>query len=234
MGESLRHPGMTCLSFVRRVWPATLALALSAAAIAWISRHPARAPRSDPPTVDVRTPSIGVASLVGLAIPSLWLGPMLILAFCVALPLLPFPGPDARGLGTLVLPALSLGFGMAGILTRMGRGSLLEVLREPYILAARARGLRESSVLVRHALRTALVPMLTTGGAQLSGLLGGAIVTEKIFDRPGLGTLLLDALTNRDIPVVLACVVVMAVVAVFVQLMVDLAYVAVDPRIRIA
>jgi len=177
--------------------------------------------------------TIGIASLLGVAIPSLWLGPVLILLFCVAVPVLPFPGPDAHGLAALVLPALTLGTGMAGILTRMGRASLREVLREPYILAAHARGLSVHKVMLCHALRTALVPLLTTGGTQLSSLLGGAIVTEKIFDRPGVGTLLLSSVLTRDVPVVLACVVAMATTAVLIQLAVDLAYAVVDPRIRI-
>lgn len=232
MGHSFRHPERTAYSYVREAWPYTLALAAAAALIGWAIAIPlaliaAVRPRS-------RTDAaVGVASLVGVAIPSLWLGPLLILAFCVALPWLPFPGPDARGPAALVLPALSLGIGVAGMLTRMGRSSLREVLREPYIQAARARGLSEGAVLVKHALRSALVPLLTTGGAQLTALLGGAIVTEKIFDRPGLGTLLLEALTARDLPVVLACVVVTAATAVLVQLIVDLSYALVDPRIRL-
>jgi peptide/nickel transport system permease protein len=232
MGRSFRHPERTAFAIVAEAWPSTLALALSAALIAWALALPlallaATRPRS-------RTDAaVGVASLLGLAIPSLWLGPLLILAFCVALPLLPFPGPDATGPASMVLPAVSLGIGMAGILTRMGRASLREVLREQYVLAARARGLAPATVLVRHALRAAMVPLLTTGGAQLASLLGGAVITEKIFDRRGLGTVLLGALTTRDIPVLLACVVVIAATAVLMQLLVDLLYVVVDPRIRL-
>jgi peptide/nickel transport system permease protein len=232
MGQSFRHSGTTAFTAIREVWPSTLALALSAALIAWLLAIPLALAAATRPRTATDT-TVGVISLLGVAIPSLWIGPMLILLFCVALPLVPFPGPDASGPAALVLPALTLGIGMTGILTRMGRGSLREVLREPYVLAARARGLSETNVLVRHALRSAMVPLLTTGGAQLAGLLGGAIVTEKIFDRPGLGTLLLESLTQRDLPVVLACVVVMAATAVFIQLLVDLAYVAVDPRIRL-
>lgn len=232
MGRSFRRPSATAFQAIREVWPDTLALALGAALLAWTLAIPlallaASRPRS---RIDA---AVGVASLVGVAIPSLWLGPLLIMVFCVALPLLPFPGPDARGLAALVLPALSLGVGMAGILTRMGRASLREVLREPYITAARARGLSEGRVLVAHGLRSAMVPVLTTAGGQLTSLLGGAIVTEKIFDRPGLGTLLLRSVSERDLPVVLACVVVIAATAVLVQLLVDLAYIAVDPRIRL-
>jgi peptide/nickel transport system permease protein len=232
MGHSLRQPDRTAFSLLREAWPSTAALALSAAAVAWLLALPLALLAAARPRTRTDA-AVGVASLLAYAIPSLWLGPLLILAFCVALPLLPFPGPDAHGVAALVLPSLSLGVGMAGLLTRMGRGALREVLREQYVLAARARGLSEPAVLVRHALRSALVPLLTVGGAQLSGLLGGAIVTEKIFDRPGVGTLLIQALTTRDIPVVLACVVVMAATAVLVQLLVDLAYVAVDPRIRL-
>jgi peptide/nickel transport system permease protein len=233
MGRSFRQPEVTAFASVSRVWPHTLALALAAAAIAWALAIPLALLAAIRPRTRTDA-TIGIVSLVGVAIPSLWLGPLLILAFCVAAPIMPFPGPDATGAAAIVLPALSLGIGMAGILTRMGRGSLREVLREPYVLAARARGLSEPNVLVRHALRSAMVPLLTTGGAQLASLLGGAIVTEKIFDRPGLGTLLLEALSTRDLPVVLACVVTMAVMAVLVQLLVDLAYVAVDPRIRLS
>jgi peptide/nickel transport system permease protein len=232
MGRSFRQPTTTAFQAIREVWPHTVALALTAALIAWALALPLALLAATRPRTRTDA-AVGVASLIGVAIPSLWLGPLLILAFCVALPLLPFPGPDAHGPAALVLPALSLGIGMAGILTRMGRASLREVLREQYVLAARARGLSELNVMVRHALRSAMVPLLTTGGAQLTTLLGGAIVTEKIFDRPGLGTLLLASLTTRDLPVVLACVVVMAATAVMVQLLVDLAYVAVDPRIRL-
>jgi peptide/nickel transport system permease protein len=232
MGRSFRRPAVTALSSIRRVWPHTALLALCAALIAWSLAIPmALIAASRPGTRTDAT--VGLASLLGLAIPSLFLGPLLITLFCVKLPLLPFPGPDATGASAVVLPAVSLGIGMAGILTRMARGSLRDVLREPYVLAARARGLSAINVLIRHALRSALVPVLTTGGAQLTALLGGAIVTEKIFDRPGIGTLLLEALSTRDLPIVLACVVVMAVTAVAIQLLVDLAYVAVDPRIRL-
>lgn len=232
MGRPHHLQAPTVAALVAEVWPATASLALAAAAVAWLVALPLALVAATRP--GTRTDAaIGVASLVGLALPSLWVGPMLILLFCVELPWLPFPGPDATGPSSLVLPALTLGVGMAGILTRMGRASLREVLKEQYIQAARARGLSEASVLVRHALRSALVPLLTVGGTQLAALLGGAIVTEKIFDRPGLGTLLLDALGRRDIPVVLGCVVVIATTAVAVQLAVDVAYAVVDPRIRV-
>ncbi|MFO0556400.1 MAG: ABC transporter permease [Polyangiales bacterium] len=233
MGHSLRQPTRTAFSMISEVWPNTVVLAVSSALVAWAIAIPLAVLAASRPRTKTDA-AVGVASLVGVAIPSLWLGPLLILAFCVAIPLLPFPGPDARGPLSLVLPSLTLGVGMAGILTRMGRGALRETLREPFVTAARARGLSETAVLIKHALRAAMVPLLTTGGAQLASLLGGAIITEKVFDRPGLGTLLLQSLTARDIPVVLACVVVIAATAVFVQLLVDVAYVMVDPRIRLS
>lgn len=232
MGHSLRQPQRTAGSMIAEVWPSTAVLALSSVALAWIFAIPlallaATRPRTRTDTI------VGVVSLVGVAVPSLWLGPLLILLFCVMIPVLPFPGPDATGPLALVLPSLTLGVGMAGILTRMARGSLRETLGEPFVVAARARGLSEWKVLTKHALRAAMVPLLTTSGAQLTAVLGGAVITEKVFDRVGIGSLLLQSLTMRDLPVVLACVVVIAMTAVLVQLLIDIAYVLVDPRIRL-
>ncbi|MBL8605404.1 MAG: ABC transporter permease [Myxococcales bacterium] len=233
MGRSFVHPERTALAEVWRVWPSTAVLAVAAMGVAWAVAIPlavlaARRPGS-------RTDAaVGVSSLVAMALPSVWTGPLLVLLFCVILRVLPFPGPDAAGPSGLVLPALTLGASMAGILTRMGRSALREVLREPYIAAARAKGLSEPVVLVAHALRSAMVPLMTVGGAQLSALLGGAVVTEKVFERRGLGSLFLESLLRRDVPVALACVVAVACTVVLVQLMLDVAYAWVDPRIRSA
>ncbi len=232
MGHSLRQPQRTAGSMIIEAWPSTAILAFTSVILAWIFAIPmallaATRPRSKTDT------AVGVFSLLGVAIPSLWLGPMLILLFCVMVPVLPFPGPDAAGPLALVLPSLTLGVGMTGILTRMARSSLRETLNEPFVVAARARGLSEWKVLTKHALRAAMVPLLTTSGAQLTAVLGGAVITEKVFDRIGIGTLLLQSLTTRDLPVVLACVVVIAITAVLVQLLIDIAYVLVDPRIRL-
>ncbi len=233
LGRSFTHPDRTAFGAVAEVWPSTLALALAAVAVAWTLAIPLALLAATRP--GTRTDAaVGVGSLLGMALPSLWVGPLLVLLFCVRLGWLPFPGPDAVGPAALVLPALTLGAGLAGILTRMGRGALREVLREPYIATARAKGLAESTVLIRHALRSALVPLLTVGGAQLSALLGGAVVTERIFERPGLGLLFLDALMQRDVPVALACVVAFAATVAVVQLAIDLLYAVVDPRIRVA
>lgn len=232
MGRSFTHPDRTAWQEIARVWPHTLTLAICAALVAWLIAVPMALLAATRP--GTRTDAaVGVASLAGMALPSLWIGPILIATFCVALPVLPFPGPDAEGALALVLPSITLGAGMAGILTRMGRSALREVLKEQYITAARARGLSELAVTIKHALRSALVPLLTVGGAQLSALLGGAVITEKIFDRRGLGLLFLESLQRRDIPVALACVVSVAATVVIVQLGVDLAYALVDPRIRV-
>jgi len=173
-------------------------------------------------------------AVAGLAIPNIWLGPLLILLFGVKLRWLPLPGDDLAGPEALILPALTVGTALAAILTRQTRASMIEVLSQQYVSAARARGVRSSSLLLRHALRNALLPVMTIGAAQLGALLSGTVVTEKIFERPGLGTLFLDAFFARDIPVVQGCVLVIAIIYVAVNLFVDLAYGLVDPRVRLS
>jgi len=232
MGRSFVHRDRTALQEIADVWPDTALLAGVAALFAWGLALPLALAAALRPHSRLDA-LVGLLSLAGMALPSLWVGPLLITVFCVLLPVLPFPGPDATGLAALVLPAATLGAGMAGVLTRMGRASLREVLQEPYITAARARGLSEPAVLLKHGLRSALVPLLTVGGAQLSALLGGAVITERIFDRRGLGSLFLDALHRRDLPVALGCVVVVGATVVIVQFAIDLAYAVVDPRIRV-
>lgn len=173
-------------------------------------------------------------ALVGVAIPHFWLGPMLIWAFCVRLGWLPDPGADLQGLASLVLPAFVLGAALAAKLTRMVRSSVLEVLDAPFVTTARAKGLREGRVLVRHVLRNALLPVVTVMGMQFAALLGGTIVTEKVFARPGIGTLLLEGIAKRDYDVVQGTVIVIATGYVVVNIVVDLLYVLIDPRVRLA
>jgi len=152
--------------------------------------------------------------------------------FGVWLRVLPLPGDDA-GLASLVLPAVTLGAALSAVLTRQMRAALLEVLAEPYLRAARARGLSELRLVVHHALRNAMLPVLTVAGAQLGALLGGAVVAEKIFERRGIGSLFLEAFFERDIPVVQGCALVIAVFYVAVNLGVDLLYGVIDPRVRL-
>jgi peptide/nickel transport system permease protein len=173
-----------------------------------------------------------VVSLLGVSIPNFWLGPLLILVFAVQLDWLPINGRG--GLAHLVLPAITLGTAMAAMVSRMVRTSLLEVLGEDYIRTARAKGLSETRVLLRHALRNALIPVVTILGLQVGVLLSGAIITESIFDWPGLGHLLLSGITQRNYPLVQGCVLFIATIYVLVNLATDIAYAWIDPRVRLS
>lgn len=171
-----------------------------------------------------------LAALLGVSVPNFWLGPMLIVLFSLELGWLPASGRG--GLSHLVLPALTLGTALAAILTRMTRASLLEVLPKDFVQTARAKGLREVWVLVRHALRNALIPIITLTGLQCGALLSGAIITETIFAWPGVGRLTLQAIATRDYPLVQGCVLVFALGYVGVNLVADLLYAWSDPRVR--
>ncbi len=172
-----------------------------------------------------------VVSLAGLSIPAMWMGPLLLYVFFVQLAWLPGPAePDARF--ALLLPSIVVGTHLMAMLARMTRSSLLDVLREDYLRTARAKGLPPALVIAKHALRNALLPVITVAGLQFGGLLAGTIITEKIFARPGIGTLLYEAIRARNYPVIQGCVLVVAVGYVIVNLLVDLAYGVADPRIR--
>jgi peptide/nickel transport system permease protein len=170
-------------------------------------------------------------SLLGVSIPNFWLGPLLVMAFSLGLGWFPVSGRE--GLLSVVLPAITLGTGLAAVLSRMIRSSLLEVLGDDYIRTARAKGLASRQVLVRHALRNAWLPVLTLLGMQLGALLGGAVVTEMVFSWPGVGALLIESIQRRDYPVVQGCVLLISVSYVLVNLVTDLLYVKADPRIRL-
>jgi peptide/nickel transport system permease protein len=169
-------------------------------------------------------------AMLGQALPPYWLGIMLILIFSVSLRWLPTSG---RGtIWHLVLPAITLGSVLMALVTRLVRSGMLDVLNEDYIRTARAKGLRERRVIIRHALRNILIPLVTVVGLQLGALFGGAVITESIFAWPGVGRLALQAISARDYPLVQASVLVISVVYVFLNLAVDLLYVYLDPRIR--
>ncbi len=170
-------------------------------------------------------------SLSGISIPTMWMGPLVIFVFYVQLAWLPGPAePDAAF--ALLLPSIVVGTHLMAMLSRMTRSSLVEVLREDYMTTARAKGLPESVVILKHGLRNALLPVITVAGLQFGALLGGAIITEKVFARPGLGTLLLEGISERNYPLVQGTVLVIAVSYVTVNLFVDLAYGLADPRVR--
>jgi peptide/nickel transport system permease protein len=171
-------------------------------------------------------------ALVGVSMPIFWLGLMLTLLFSVTLRWLPSSGAGTPS--QLVLPAVALGAASAAIIARQTRSGLLEVLNQDYVRTARAKGLVESAVVLRHALKNALIPTVTVVGLQVGYLLGGAVLTETVFARPGLGRLLVDSIASRDIAVVQATIMLLSVVFVLVNLIVDLLYVQLDPRIRYA
>ncbi len=171
---------------------------------------------------------------LGVAVPTIALGPLAVLFFCIELRVLPMPGDEDAGLLGLLLPSGIVGIALAASLTRQTRAQMLEKLSEPYVTAARARGLSEQRAALRHALRNAAVPVLTLGAAQLGALLSGSVILERLFERPGLGSLLLDAFGARDIPVVQGCALVVAILYVLVNLGSDLLLLVVDPRVRLS
>lgn len=170
-------------------------------------------------------------SLLGAAIPNFWLGPLLILLFSLQLGWLPVSGRE--GAASIVLPALTLGTGLAAILARMVRSSLLEVLQEDYIRTARAKGVKPTAVLWRHALRNAWLPLLTVLGLQLGAVLAGAVITETVFAWPGIGSLVVEAIQIRDYPLLQACVLLISAAYVLINTLTDLLYTWADPRIRL-
>jgi ABC-type dipeptide/oligopeptide/nickel transport system permease component len=171
-------------------------------------------------------------SLTISAMPHFWMGPMLMMVFALWLGLLPVSGMETTS--SIILPALTLGFGLAAILTRMTRASMLEVLHEDFIRTARAKGLNESTVILRHALRAALLPIITVLGLQLGSLLAGAVITETVFAWDGIGRLLVESIEKRDYPETQACVMVVALTYVLVNFVTDLVYTKIDPRVRFA
>ena len=174
--------------------------------------------------------AMGVA-LFGVSIPNFWMGPMLILVGALWLGWFPVSGRD--GIASLVLPALTLGTALAAILSRMIRSALLDVLNEDFMRTARGKGLPEWTVIVRHGLRNALLPVITLAGLQLGALLSGAVITETVFSWPGIGSLVVEAIHRRDYPVVQATVLCISASYVVLNVLTDLAYARVDPRVRI-
>jgi len=171
-------------------------------------------------------------SMLGVAIPNFWMGPLLILVFSLWLGWFPVSGNDQTL--SLVLPALTLGTALAAILSRMIRSSLLEVLNEDYIRAANARGLSPTTVIWKHGLKNAALPVVTIMGMQLGALLAGAVITETVFSWPGIGQLTIESIQKRDYPVVQSCVLLISLSYVFINLLTDLAYAYLDPRVSLS
>lgn len=230
LGQSVYYKE-PALAVVLRALPMTLLLGAVAFAISLLVAIPVGVVSA------VRRDSIwdyagmGLA-LVGQATPPYWLGIILILFFSVSLHLLPTSG--SFGPQYIVLPAVTLAAVLMPIVTRLVRSGMLDVLHEDYLRTARAKGLPERVVLVRHALRSMLIPLVTVLGLQLSSLLGGAVVIEQVFGWPGVGQIAINAVTSRDYPVVQADVLVVSSAFVFMNLAVDALYAWLDPRIRVA
>lgn len=174
---------------------------------------------------------ISIVSLLGQSVPSFWLGIMLILLFSRNLRIFPSSGSDTWR--HLVLPAVTLALPLIGVLTRLVRSGLLEVMHEDYVRTARAKGLSSRVVLTRHALRNMLIPVVTVVGLQLGNLLGGTVIVETVFGWPGIGRLLVDAIFHRDYPLIQAAILLITACFILINLLVDLSYVYLDPRIRL-
>ena len=228
LGASLRTSQPVVTAILERL-PATVELAMAAMIVAVLIAIPLgiiAAVRAGTSADHAAT----TAALIGISIPNFWLGPLLALVFSVLLGWLPVSG---RGTPAhLILPAITLGAPLAAILARMTRASLLEELRELYVLAARARGVSRARAVLRHAFRNSLIPIVTVLGLQTGAVLTGAVITETIFAWPGVGRLLIQSITFRDYPLVQGCILFIAITYVSVNLLIDLLYGVLDPRIR--
>ena len=229
LGTSLRT-GEPVAQQIRDRVPATIELAVAAMLVAIGTAIPLGVLAAVRRGTAVDAASMTLA-LTGISVPNFWLGPLLAIVFAVQLQWLPVSG---RGTWAhLVLPAVSLGAGLAAILARMTRATLLEELRELYVQAAHARGVSPGRVILAHALRNGLIPVVTLLGLQFGNVLTGAVITETVFAWPGVGRLLIQSIGFRDYPVVQGCILFIATTYVLVNLATDLAYGVLDPRIRV-
>lgn len=228
-GKSFRY-SEPALSLVLERVPATLLLTAISLLVAWLIALPAGmiSALKQNSALDLTATTL---SVLGRAMPNYWLGIMLILVFAVQLRVLPVSGTG--GWRNLILPAATLGISVATTLTRLIRSSMLEIIRQEYITTARSKGLQERTVLFRHAFRNSLISVITMFGLQTGWLLGGAVIVEQVFAWPGMGRLMLQAVYTRDMAVVQAGVFVSALIIMGINLLVDISYSLLDPRIRV-
>ena len=228
LGVSLRTNEPVAQAITDRM-PATIELAIAAMCLAVVVAIPLGiiAAVGAGTVVDYAATTLALA---GISIPNFWLGPLLAIVFAVTLGWLPVSGSGT--LAHLVLPTITLGAPLGAVLARMTRASLLEELRELYVLAARARGVSRARAVLRHAFRNSLIPIVTVLGLQMGAVLTGAVITETIFAWPGVGRLLIQSINFRDYPLVQGCILFIAVTYVAMNLLTDLAYGLLDPRIR--
>ncbi|MFQ5431425.1 MAG: nickel ABC transporter permease [Nitrospinota bacterium] len=229
IGRSI-HTREPVLDEILARWPATLELALFAVLFAAVISLPLGVLAAAKKDSIVDRGSL-MLSLFGIAMPNFWLGPLLIIIFSIQLGWLPVSGRG--GALSVILPSITLGTAMAAILLRLTRSSILEVIGEDFIRTARAKGVVEWSVYMKHALANGLLPVVTVVGLQMGALLSGAVITEYIFAWPGIGRLMITAIEARDYPLVQGCVLNIALCYVLVNFAVDVLYAAVDPRIRL-
>lgn len=171
-----------------------------------------------------------ILALLGLSMPNFWLGLLLIILFSLKLNWLPSGGNN--GIKSIILPALTVGMGLAALMTRTTRSSMLDVIRQDYLRTARSKGVTEKKVIYKHALKNALIPIITIFGIQFSNVLGGSVLAETVFSWPGVGRLVVDAINQRDIPMVTGALVMTTMLVSVVNLLVDIVYAYVDPRIK--
>jgi peptide/nickel transport system permease protein len=216
-------------ALIAQALPATLLLAFISIAVSIVLSIPlgikAATARGKWPDQMIR-----ILSLIGLSFPNFWLATMLVLLFAITFNLLPPSGMS--GVSSYIMPAVTMGVILTATNVRLVRTSMLETLQSQYIMVARAKGLSESKVLYKHALRNCAIPLITYFGIQFGGLLGGIVVIERVFNWPGLGTLAFDAVGARDFPVLQGVITVLSLMIVGINLLVDIAYGLIDPRIR--
>jgi peptide/nickel transport system permease protein len=228
LGISLRTNQPVTAAIAERM-PATFELAFAAMAVATAIALPLGI------VAAVRAGTLAdygatTLALIGISIPNFWLGPLMAIVFSISLGWLPVSGRGSAA--HLILPAITLGAPLAAVLARMTRASVIEELRELYVLAARARGVSRLRAVVRHAFRNSLIPIVTVLGLQFGAVLTGAVITETIFAWPGVGRLLIQSINFRDYPMVQGCILLIAVTYVAMNLLTDLVYGLLDPRIR--
>lgn len=237
LGESLVD-GTSVNLLIQERLPATLELIIGSFIVAMIIALPAGIISAARPNKLVDHICTFIA-LVGMSIPHFWLGMMAIILFAVKLDLLPASGyvpfteDPIENLKTVILPVVATGFRQSAVLMRMVRSSMLEVMQADYIRTASSKGLSEMTVLFGHALKNAMIPVITTSGLMLATLLGGLVITETIFNIPGYGKLIIESVFNRDFITVQSCILVSAVIVVIINILVDILYALVDPRIKL-
>lgn len=227
-GESYQY-GTSALGLVLERLPATLDLATASMIIAILIAIPLGILSAVKPNtfIDFFATSF---SVLGKAIPNFWLGIMLILVFSVTLKMLPVSGTGSYA--HIVLPAITLGTAMSAEITRLVRSSMLEILHQDYIRTARSKGLKYSAVVIKHAFKNSLVPVITITFLQAAALVGGSLITEMIFAWPGLGQLIIQAVYAKDLPIIQAAVFVTASMIIFINILTDIMYRVLDPRIK--